>query len=231
LKQSTGTRVVTFVGAVVYLATFYAVFRYRLLSWRGFYDHLELIGPIALIVVLLALKYDSLGTRRPFNFVPPDGSWWEYVVFGITAAVFGMISIAAMICAAAILPFLLPIKVMLIYVLGQDATLVSALIAFPLVFLTISLVFAAIYLWLMLRNKGHLNKSNQPLYTGKAGEGWPFVEVYYFSLSTMLKGAPQYEASGWCRWVALGEIAIARLLEVGIVTVGIGAILKRGVGH
>jgi hypothetical protein len=82
----------------------------------------------------------------------------------------------------------------------------------------------------MVKAKGNLVRKGEDLYSGRAGERWPFQEAYYFSLSTMVKGTPLYEGTGWCRWVALAEIAAARILEIGMVTVGIGAILKRGAG-
>jgi hypothetical protein len=83
---------------------------------------------------------------------------------------------------------------------------------------------------MIVNKKGNLirTKDKADLYTGKVGEGWPFLEVYYFSLSTMVKGSPQYEATGWCRWAALFEVIVSRVLEAVIVTVGIGVIVKRG---
>ena len=132
-------------------------------------------------------------------------------------------------CVVFVVPVLLPLKALSVYVLGDRATLLSALLAFPIVFLTTSIAFAAVYIGLMVKQKGNLVRNQNLLYSGKRGEGWPFVETYYFSLSTMVKGSPQYEAIGWCRWAALAEVTVGRLLEVAIVTVGIGAILKRGV--
>jgi hypothetical protein len=104
----------------------------------------------------------------------------------------------------------------------------TALIAFPTVFGTSSVAFTAVYIILMVNKKGNLVRNQKPLYSGVIGEGWPFAETYYFSVSTMLKGTPQYEGTGWCRWVALAQITVARLIEITIVTLGIGAILKRG---
>jgi hypothetical protein len=43
----------------------------------------------------------------------------------------------------------------------------------------------------------------------------------------MVKGSPQYEASGWCRWVAILQVLVSRLLELAIVTVGFNLILRR----
>jgi hypothetical protein len=102
---------------------------------------------------------------------------------------------------------LLPYKLLSNYVLSPDATLLTALVAFPFVFLTSSVAFTMGYVALIQSGKGNPTKDKAALYT--AGGSWSLVEVFYFSLSTMVKGTPQYEATGWCRWTALAEITAA----------------------
>jgi hypothetical protein len=46
----------------------------------------------------------------------------------------------------------------------------------------------------------------------------------------MVKRTPQYEATGWRRWAALAEITAGGLVEVAMMMVGIGSILRRGLG-
>jgi hypothetical protein len=150
------------------------------------------------------------------------------MVLGFTTGLLAVSSFMSVLCATVVLPILIPLKLLNVYVLGPAATVQTALFVFPAVFFTSSVAFTAVYLALILNRKGNLVRNQKPLYSGTIGEGWPFVEIYYFSISTMLKGTPQYEGTGWCRWIALAQITVARLLEIAIVTLGIGAILKRG---
>jgi hypothetical protein len=189
---------------------------------------LELIGIAGTAVFLLLVRLPSTSEIRPFNHVPPEASWWEYMVFGATMAIFAPLTFISIASVVIVLPVLIPFKMLRVYVLGPSATLTSALVALPLVFLTISICFSALYIWLLVKEKGNLVRNQVPLYAAKPFEPLPFAETYYFSLSTMVKGTPQYEATGWCRWVALLEITVSRLLEVAVVTIGIGTILKRG---
>jgi hypothetical protein len=116
-------------------------------------------------------------------------------------------------------------------VLGPHATITGALISFPLIVATSSVSFMALYGLAIATGKGNLFRDKQPLWDKGPEKAWPLGEVYYFSLSTMMKGTTQYDATGWCRWLAILQVTLARLLEVAVVTIGIGAILKRAAGH
>jgi len=215
-------------GAPILCGAIFALFHFGASLWPNIYRNLEIVGILGTLA-LVALMSAPLSGVRPFTHVPLDGRWWEYLVFGVTASLLGIVSCLLMLCPTVVIPIIIPIKLLQSWVLSSGATLITALITFPVVFVCTSVAFAAVYLWALVNGKGNLVRNQKPLYSGAVGEGWPFTEVYYFSLSTMLKGSPQYEGSGACRWIALAEIAVARLLEIGIVTVGIGAILKRAV--
>jgi|SRR6266566_1169519 hypothetical protein len=221
------------IGALVFVLVYASALFLGLklhVSWTQIYDHLEIITIIGTALFMVTMRFSIPPERRPFTYIPLDAHWWEYPIFYLTAAIFSLSSLIFISCAAIGLPILVPLKFLRVYVLGPKATLGTALVAFPVVFLTTSIAFAVVYMALMVQGKGNLIRNESPLYTGKPGVGWPLAETYYFSLSTMVKGTPQYEGTGWCRWVALAQVTVARLLEVAIVTVGIGAILKRGFG-
>ena len=217
---------------VLYGAGAYYVIRFwRFIHWGFAYDYMEVITLIGLLLFFGLQYLEPTLLRRPFGHVPPEASWWEYLVFGMSVSVFAGLWWIALLAVAAIVLLPLPAKWMMTYVLGEHATITSAIFAFPLIFCFVSVTFTGIYLWFMTHEMGNLTRNNKDLYSGLPGVGWPFAETYYFSLSTMLKGAPQYEATGWCRWIALAEIAVARIMEIAIVTVGIGLIVRRtGVG-
>ena len=121
------------------------------------------------------------------------------------------------------------LKLLYTYILGPTATLYSAFLSFPAVFITVGLAFATLYIISIDSGNGTLVKGNLALDTSIPRKDWSLVEVFYFSLSTLLKGAPQYEASGWCRWIALTEVLIGRLLELAIVTIGFANIIRHSI--
>jgi len=197
----------------------------EVITWERIYRYVE---PIAVSGVLALFVLLRLPVAGPFDFVLFVTSWWRVVYSAIVGGVGSVLALWVVLCAVIVWPLLLPYKLLIRDVLSGDATLFSALVAFPVVFLASSVAFTIVYLALIQGGRGNLTKDKVPLYT--PGASWPIVEMFYFSLSTMVKGTPQYEATGWVRWTALVEITSARLLEVGIVTVGIGSILKRGLG-
>ncbi len=197
----------------------------QVVTWDRIYRYLELIAVSGIILAFFVLL--RLPMTGPFDLIFIT-SWWKWLYLVIVAAVGSVLGAWAVLCAVIVWPLLLPYKLLANYVLSPDATLLTALVAFPIVFLVSSVAFTMVYLALIQSGKGNLTKDKIALYT--PGESWPLVEMFYFSLSTMVKGTPQYEAPGWCRWTALAEITAGRLLEVAMVTVGIGTILKRGLG-
>lgn len=221
-------RIIAVIGAATVVGLLAWLLYGHLPSWSGIYDWIELIAVIGTVIFVAVVRLPF--EKRPFFHIPPEAHWWECLVFGGTSALLFPAIYLAIVCVAILLPLVVPFKALSVYVLGTHATLLSALLAFPIVFATTSIAFTAVYIGLMVKQKGNLVRNQTPLYSAKNGTGWPFLETYYFSLSTMVKGTPQYEATGWCRWVALAEITVGRLLEVAIVTVGIGAILKRSLG-
>ncbi len=230
MKQETRAFVFVSVGISATLVSIGFALTRSHANWRHFGEHVfryaEIIG-IAGTLLFLLLNF-VLGPRitlkRPFDGVPWEGHWWEFIVFGAAATTSGLVNSVLLLCATVLLPIVIPLKALRVYVLGPTATLVSAFVSLPIVFLTTSLVFTIIYVVLIDQDKGNLVRAGQPLRT--PGVGWSPLEALYFSVSTMVKGSPQYEASGWCRWVAILEVLVSRLLELAIVTVGFTLILR-----
>src|SRR5207244_3720911 len=100
--------------------------------WTQIFDHAEWIGILGTIALLLMLRTPQVPVLRPFTHVPPAGRWWEYVVFGLSLAVWIVITVVPMICFVIVLPIVIPFKLLSVYVLGPRATLASALLALPL---------------------------------------------------------------------------------------------------
>jgi hypothetical protein len=140
-----------------------------------------------------------------------------------------IVMFVGMICTTVVLPVIVPAVLLYKYFFGPAVTITAAFLAFPCVFITTGLLFAILFTILINTGKGNLVKASQPLYPGVPGEGWSPVEVLYFSVSTLIKGAPQYEASGWCRWLALVEVLVGRLLELAMVTIGFAIIIKQNI--
>jgi hypothetical protein len=189
------------------------------------FRHAEFIGIGGTLLLPLLLRITEI-QKRPFSGVPWEGRWWEFLFFGAFGGLISLMTTLLILCAGIVLPIIVPLKALRVYVLGPTATLFSAFVSMPIVFLTTSLVFAIIYVVLIDTKKGNLVRAGQPLYSGIPGVGWSPLEALYFSVSTMVKGSPQYEASGWCRWVAILEVLISRLLELATVTVGFNIILR-----
>jgi hypothetical protein len=193
------------------------------------FDHVELVG-IGGLAVYLALVATST-SKLPLDGLPWEAPWWKFLLFGVELMIFSVVALAATLCAVVAIPILLPIKLLMVRVLGRSATIAGALLSFPLILASTSVTFAALYGVAIGTGKGNLVRDRVPLYDKAPGKPWPLGEVYYFSLSTMVKGSTQYDATGWCRWLALLQVTLARLLEVAVVTIGIGAILRRAAGH
>lgn len=184
---------------------------------------------IGLVGTVLLFAYVSLfdNLKRPFIHVPWDGRWWEFIVMGAFGVPLILCGLTLFLCATVVLPVLVPIKLLYEYVFGPSATLYSAFLSFPVVFITASFAFAILFIILIETGKGNLSKGGQLLNSGVSGQGYSALEVIYFSASTMIKGTPQYEATGWCRWAALLEVLVGRLLELGIVTIGFAIIIRQ----
>jgi len=225
--MSVAQKIVVYFSVTAVLVGVSLLLYFHLPSWSTLYDWIEVIGigGTAIFATLLRLP---LKDQRPFFHVPPNAKWWENLVFGATSGLLALAIPVGIVSVLFLLPIVIPFKALSVYVLGPQASLLSAILAFPIVYATTSIAFTAVYIGLMVNQKGNLKRNDALLYS--ADGPWPFLEIYYFSLSTMVKGSPQYEATNWCRWVALAEVTVGRLLDVAIVTVGIGAILKRSLG-
>lgn len=231
MKQETRGTLFMFVGfSAIFILVGFALSRSHV-DWHHFseqvFRYAEIIAIAGtLLFLLLTFAPDALTGKRPFFTVPWDGRWWEFVVFGASLCTFILIYTPLLLCASVMLPIVTPFKALRLYVLGPTATLFSAFVSVPIVFLTTSVAFAIVYVILIDAERGNLVRAGQPLNPRIPGKGWSPFEAFYFSVSTMLKGSPQYEASGWCRWVAVLEVLVSRLLELAIVTVGFNIILR-----
>jgi hypothetical protein len=220
-----------YLGTVLTLAPliFLAKRHLHLAALVWIFDHVELVG-IGGLAVYLALVATST-QKLPLDGLPWEAPWWKFLLFGVELMVFSVVALAATLCAVIAIPIVLPLKLLMVRVLGPSATIAGALLSFPVILATTSVSFMALYWLAIVMGKGNLMRDKLPLYEKGLGKPWPLGEVYYFSLSTMVKGASQYDATGWCRWLSLLEVTLVRLLEVAVVTIGIGAILKRAAGH
>lgn len=193
------------------------------------YESAEWLGPSA-IVLALAVSWLMEQLERPFTHVPFDAPWWEFAVFGLFAATAGIVICASILTAVLLFTILIPVKAIIVYALGEGATIASALIAIPLAYFGVGLGFLFIYLVMLLNGSGNLLKDGTALFPGPQKTGWlPAArDTLYYSLATMI-GADSagLSATGPVRWVALAQSTVARALEIVIVGVGITLILER----
>lgn len=193
------------------------------------YDSAEWLGPVA-VLVLLTVSWLMDRLQRPFTHVPPDGAWWEFIVFGACAISMALLLLVSMLTALLLFTILFPVKAILVHTLGPQATVASALVAIPLAYFGVGLAFTLLYLTLLLSGCGNMLKNSVPLFPAAQSTGWlPAAwDTFHFSLATML-GADTagVSASGAIRWLALGQSFVAKALEIVIVGVGITLILGR----
>jgi hypothetical protein len=190
------------------------------------YHYAEVVSVISLLLCLVMANVD-MSSKRPWTHVPSDGAWWEFIIFGATVGVFGPLTLILMIGTFLILPVLLPFKILREYVFGSQATLVSAVVAVPLIAAATGFLFMMLYLFLMTKGRGSMRKDSQSIYDNKPGQGWPIADVLHFSLATMLDADTTVEPTGWCRWAALIQAAIAKVIEIIVVAIGVTLIIER----
>lgn len=188
------------------------------------FNYCEIIGIASL--GLFPLSFKIIG-RRPFTHVPPEGSLWEYVVMGFSSYFIGIICLAIYIGVFAVLPILVPLKVIYVYTLSTKANLVSALVAIPIIILSLSFAFSIVNFVCMVKGKGMILFKGEKLLNGA-----PLFEglknLFYFSLLTMLgNSASAFELEGWCRWVAVIQSIATKIFELVILGVAIGLIVNK----
>ena len=106
--------VLQILGALTLFAALFAVSIYIGLpapSWDGIYRHLEMIG-IAGLAVFIALMRVPFEGRRPFTYVPLEGSWWEFLVIGAASTALASLILLSMLAVIVVLPILVPFKLL-----------------------------------------------------------------------------------------------------------------------
>ena len=187
--------------------------------------------------VAVGVAWSAVGLWLLVKFTPPNGladdaPWWKYFVAGLVWMPCMCIALLPGVTSIFCIGFWIPAKLLRERVLSTEATLVSALWSFPAIYAGISVAFALVYV--VMSDGGHgtlvtkvegkvLPIGRKETVVGLSG----ILEVYYFSLATMVRGPQTFEPVGLCRWVALLQIIVARLLEIAIVSVGISVIVRR----
>jgi hypothetical protein len=218
---------VGFVPAVCGFATLVAWFardsRYQLI-----YKYAELIGPTCLVALgFLGRPNFPPDNKRPWTWVPPDGKWWEYLIFGVTGSSFAMVTLSVTAGAVIVVPILLPFKLLTVYVFGSHASLTSAVVSVPLVSAAVGLLFALLYGFLVINDRGNFLESGQPVYEPARGRGFTATDLCQFSLSIMFDVDSSWEPVGWCKWMVLAQAAVTKLLEIAVVGIGVALIIER----
>ena len=183
--------------------------------------------------VAISAALGSLGTRRFVNHIPLGASWWEFVVTG--AVSFGLVLVLACTAAAGLLGLaLLPVKVLTEYVLGAHASLWSAVVSVPVLFLFVTVPFGIAYATLCAQRRGVIEFRGRRILdaTPIVLDGGSLGLLAYLSASVLLTGSAEgYTLYGTCRWIALLQALAGKLLEFVIAGVGLGLILNRMTAH
>ncbi len=127
----------------------------QVVTWDRIYRYAELIAGSGIVAFFVLLR---LPISEPFDSLLFPASFWEWLYSAITAALASVLAIRAVLTAVIVWPLLLPYKLLTGYVLSADATLFSAPVAFPLVFLASSVAFTIVYLALIARRQGELDE-------------------------------------------------------------------------
>jgi hypothetical protein len=147
------------------------------------------LGGLMVFCVLVRLEIENrLGVEGW------DKPWWRYLLSGFLGALWGELLAASMLGTCVALPVLLPVELLQVYVLGPHATIRSAIATLPIVFASVSAAFTLLYLAILVNRKGNLvsTRDKAALYDTNRPGPLPLLEVYYFSVSTMVKASPQY---------------------------------------
>jgi hypothetical protein len=195
------------------------------------FDYSGWIG-MAFVALLLISIAIIQRVDIPFIRVATSAPWWQHIVFGlfgfyiITSAIVGMFGFIVLL--GCVWPWKMVYLFMHDY---KEQTLMSVIVAVPLVFACVGGLFAAMYGVGLTRLKGNL-RQNGTLYNvpdlGKPSYEMP--DLLYLSWCTMLGADSGYETLGVCRWIALMETLVAKLLEIVIIAVGLGIVVNRLAG-
>lgn len=203
-------------------------------SFAFLFDYIEIISSGCFIILLILLGI-PIRSQRPFFHVPWEAAWWEFFIFGITTTIFSLVYLVSLVGGLIVLPLIVPIKVIYVYAFGPHANLLKAVIAIPIVIFTVGLAFTIVYVTCILKGRGALLDKGTDLYTDwkKRGLDQAALSTFYFSVSTFLGGfATPYEPQGWCRWIALVQLVVGKILEVVLIGVGIAILItKMSVPH
>ncbi len=197
----------------------------RFLAWG--YSHVEWLGFLSLVLFyLLVFRIDL-----PSHFeTAPKASRLASFGVGLRAGPLLLAFLVLGFGAFIVLPTVAPFKVIYEYTLSPAASLRSALTAIPLVLFAVSLGFALVYLVAARRGLGNLLVNGRGLFADFETKGIlpSFREAMHFSLATMVSGgSADTAAAGWCRWIAIVQSLVGKVIEVVIVGAGIGLIVTR----
>ena len=197
-------------------------FRHRSPINRLLYDRVEWVGPLSLLLTFAALLTDDIPSIRPFTFVPLDGSWWEYLVFGLTTSWFGVLTTACLFGPLALVGLALPWKLVSRHILSKSTTLQRVALAAIGVFLGISIVVTLALLIVIAGNGGELVGSQGSLFREGNYGLTALGNTYYFSaLAVLGAGFGEYEPTGLCRPVVLATVMLGKVLEIAVIATGV----------
>lgn len=196
------------------------------------YGNVEWLAPVSLVICVIAFmiaeRLSELPERRPFNFVPLDGSWWEYLVIG-TVGSLGSFVVFPMLFALIVVPIILPYKLIAYYILGSSSTLIKLAVSVPVVIFAINVMFSVAFISTIQNEKGELIGDEGSLAKPGFGRGLRDVaQVYYFSCLAFLgTGFGEYRPTGYCRVVVLLAVILGRLLELVVISIGASLLVDR----
>lgn len=198
----------------------------RTLSWL--FDWAVIIGLVSLATLVAFAVFSTGKNRRPFNFVPVEARWWEYLVFGLT---FGFSSVAAiLVCAGVffVLPVLAPFRAVTMGALSREATVTTAILSLPTAWLGLAAAFCYIYAFATAARWGALEIGGRKLFATNVPLYWDLLPAFQFSVATLLNSsATEVRAVAGAQWVVLIQVACGRLLEVITIGVGVALALSR----
>jgi hypothetical protein len=202
---------------------------------KSIYGNVEWLAPLFLVTSLaifwVEVRLSELPEKRPFTFVPLDGSWWEYLVFGITSSLRAVKFIQAVV-AILLVPVVLPCKLVAYYILGSSSTLIKLTVSIPVVVLSINLLFSIAFFFFINNGRGELLGEEGSLLKlpsgGAGGSVGDLAQLYYFSCLAFLgTGFGEYRPTGYCRLVVLIAVLVGRLLEIVVISVGTSVLVER----
>jgi hypothetical protein len=190
-------------------------------------EHVLWVGP-AFIVFLVGYGALIQVLRHWVNFeeIPDDAPWWRHAVGGlgfalVVAPFFSMLLLGFVYCIA--VPY--TIVMALLGVSAVRPSLVTALVAIPLVVVFGGILLTIGILWMTSREWGYLvgqDGSRVPEDTF-----WDVLNICYFSCFSFLgSGYGEYRPVGSCRALMLGAAIAGRVLEVVVVGLAVNALSR-----